>query len=112
MRETIEDLISTFNARAQKEAQLHAEIGGMERTIQLVTDKGAYHMTLRDGQIGGLTEGPLEGADVTIRCSEATFYGLVEGRMAPFKALALGKLKLKASLEDALRLRKFLTARR
>jgi putative sterol carrier protein len=112
MREAIEDLISTFNARAQTEAELREEIGGMERTIQLVTDKSAYHMTLRDGQIGGLTEGPLEGADVTIRCKETTFYGLVEGRIPPFKAMALGKLKLKASLEDALRLRKFFAARR
>ncbi|MEE9593647.1 MAG: SCP2 sterol-binding domain-containing protein [Thermoplasmata archaeon] len=112
MREAIEDLISTFNGRTQTDAKLREEIGGMERTILLVTDKGSYHMALRDGQIGGLTEGSLEGADVTIRCDEATFYGLVEGRIPTFKAMALGKLKLKASLEDALRLRKFFTGRR
>lgn len=112
MREALEDLIATFNGRARTEANLQEEVAGMERTIQLVTDKGAYHMALRDGQMGGVEEGPLEGADVTIRCDEATFHGLVEGRIPTFKAMALGKLKVKASLEDALRLRKFLTTRK
>ncbi|MEE9173381.1 MAG: SCP2 sterol-binding domain-containing protein [Thermoplasmata archaeon] len=111
MREALEDLIATFNRRAETDAQLQEDIAEVERTIQLVTDKGAYHMALRDGRIGGLEEGELEGADVTITCDEETFRGLVEGRIPTFKAMALGKLKLKASLEDALRLRKLLSTR-
>ena len=112
MRELLEELIATFNARAEGDASLQKEIEGMDRTIQVVTEKSAYHMAIRDSRIGGLEEGPLEGADVTITCDEETFRGLVEGTVPPFKAMAMGKLKLKASLEDALRLRKLLAARR
>ncbi|MFQ5552482.1 MAG: SCP2 sterol-binding domain-containing protein [Thermoplasmata archaeon] len=112
MQDLLDDLIMTFNERAQTDPRLQEEIAGMERTIQVVTDKSAYHMALGDGQIGGLEEGRLEDADVTITCDEDTFRGLVEGTVPPFKAMATGKLKLNASLEDALRLRKLLSARR
>ncbi|MFQ5919787.1 MAG: SCP2 sterol-binding domain-containing protein [Thermoplasmata archaeon] len=112
MRELLEELIVTFNRRVETDPRLQEEASGVERTIQLVTDQGAYHMALQDGRIGGLEEGPMDGADVTITVDEATFQGLVEGTVAPFKAMATGKLKLKASLEDALRLRKLLSARR
>lgn len=112
MRELLEELIATFNGRVEADDRLQEEAKGVERTIQLVTDQGAYHMALRDGRIGDLREGPMEGADVTITVDETTFRGLVEGTVAPFKALAMGKLKLKASLEDSLRLRKLLSARR
>lgn len=109
MRELLEDLITRFNERAQTDARLQEEIQGMERTIQLVTDQGTYRMTLRDGRIGAVEEGEPGEADVTISCDEETFQGLVEGRIPTFKAMATGKLKLKASLEDALRLRKLLS---
>jgi putative sterol carrier protein len=112
MRELIEELIATFNKRVETDSSLQEEVEGVERTIQLVTDGGSYHMALRDSRIGGLEEGPLDGADVTITVDEKTFRGLVEGTVPPFKAMAMGKLKLKASLEDALRLRKLISARR
>lgn len=108
MRELLESLIDRFNERAQTDPRLQEEIVGMKRTIQLVTDRGSFRMALRDGRIAGLEEGALEGADVTITCDEDTFRGLVEGRIPPFRAMAMGKLKMKASLEDALRLRKLL----
>ena len=112
MREAIEELIATFNARVETDPQLQEEVEGMERTIQLVTEKEAHHMVLRDSRIQGLEEGKLEKADVTITTNEATFQGLVDGTVSPFKAMATGKLKLKASIEDALRLRKLISGRR
>ncbi|MFQ5837220.1 MAG: SCP2 sterol-binding domain-containing protein [Thermoplasmata archaeon] len=109
MRESLERLIARFNERVRTDDGLREELGGLEKTIQVVTEKQQFHMTLRDGEIGDLEEGQLESADLSVLADEETLRGVFEGRIPPFKALATGKLKIKASLEDALRFRKLLS---
>ncbi len=109
MRDVLEDLIARFNERAGRDEKLREELEGLEKSIKVVTDKQHFHMNLKDCRIGDLQEGDLESADFTISGDEETLRGVIEKRIAPFKAIATGKLKVKASLEDMVRLRKLLS---
>lgn len=110
MRDLLEDLIARFNDRARTDARMQEELAGMEKRIQVVTDKTTYRMRLEEGQIVGLEEAEAqENADLTITADEDVLRGLIAREIAPFKALATGKLKIKASLADTLRFRKLLS---
>ncbi len=82
----------------------------MVKRIQVVTDRATYNMRLEEGQIVDLEEGQAQGdADLTITADEEVLRGVIAREIAPFKALATGKLRVKASLEDTLRFRKLLS---
>lgn len=108
MRDLIEEAISKFNERARTDAKLQAELEGIERKVLLDCKDGPkFNFVLKDKQIGSLLEGPIESPDVTILSDSATLTALLRKEMGPMKAYAMQKLKLKASLDDVLRLRKF-----
>lgn len=109
MREDLEDLIRRFNERVKADGNLRADLEGLDKWIRVVTDKQQFHMRLSEFSIGELREGDLPAADVTISADEETLKGLLNRSLSPFRALAKGKLKIKASLEDTLRLRKLLS---
>ena len=108
MRELIEQAVAKFNARAQADEKLQRELEGVERTVLLdLKDGTKFHFQLKDRRIGPVADGPAEAPDVTILSDPATLTALLTKEMGPMKAYATGKLKIKASLEDVLRLRKF-----
>jgi putative sterol carrier protein len=109
MRELLEDLIERFNRKVEKDDGMREELKDMEKTIQVVGGERRYHMTLRECRIEGLTEGEVESPDLVISADAETLRGVLEGRIPPFKAIATGKLRIKASIEDAIRLRKLLS---
>jgi putative sterol carrier protein len=49
----------------------------------------------------------VENPDITITSDPKTVEDLINGKMKPMKAWALKKIKIKGSLEDVMRLRKF-----
>jgi putative sterol carrier protein len=108
MKDLLDDAIARFNEKAEKDANFRKELEGVERTV-LVDLKGGttYHFTLRDMRIDGVREGPVEDADITIQSDEETLTAIFRKEMGPMKAYATGRLKIRASLEDVLRLRKF-----
>lgn len=109
MKELLEDLIRRFNSRVEKDDSMREELQGLEKTIQVVAGDYRFHMTLRECRIGSLAEGEVEYPDLLISSDEETLRGVLERRIPPFKALATGKLRIKASIEDALRLRRLLS---
>ena len=109
MKDLLRELIEKFNAKAATDPSLQKELEGMERTIQITTDRASYHMSLRDCRITALEDGGAEEPELNILADEETLRGVLQGDIPTFKAMATGKLKVKASLEDALRLRKLLS---
>jgi len=108
MKDLLEQAVAKFNARAQSDAKLQKELEGIERKVLVdLKDGGKFHFILRDKQIGPVGDGPVEGPDVTILSDTSTLTALLKKEMGPMKAYATQKLKVKASLEDVLRLRKF-----
>lgn len=109
MLDMFNDMITKFNERMKTDEKLQKEMEGVERTIMIdVTDGAKYHTLLKDKHAGELKEGSIENPDILITANEATFKGLINKEINPIKAFLITKqLKVKASLEDKLRLRKF-----
>jgi putative sterol carrier protein len=108
VKELLEDAIRKFNAKAASDPALRAELGDLQKTVLIELKDGTkYHFTLRDQHVDGLIEGGVDRADITITTDPETLRGLILREIGPFKAYATGKIKLKGSLEDISRVRKF-----
>src|SRR2546422_280637 len=108
MREMLEDLIRKFNAKVASDPALRAELVGLRKTVLIELKDGTkYHFTLADQKVAGLLDGGVDTADITISTDADTLRGLILREIGPFKAYATGKIKLKGSLEDLARFRKF-----
>lgn len=101
--------IVKFNERIKTNEKLQEEFDGIVRSIQIeVTDGSTYYTILENKQAGELKEGTVDNPDILISSDDATFRGLINKEISPIKAfLITKKLKINASLEDKLRLRKF-----
>lgn len=107
IRELLEDAISRFNARVDEDEKLAKELEGVERSIAVkISDEGKYHFNLKDKHATPLEEGDVD-ADIEILTDKETFLALFKKEMGPMKAIATKKLKINASLQDMIRIRKF-----
>lgn len=108
MRDLLEQAVQKFNERAQRDEKLQRELEGIERKVLVeLRDGPKFHFLLKDKQIGPVGDGPVDAPDVTILSDSATLTAVLKKEMGPMKAYATQKLKVKASLDDVLRLRKF-----
>lgn len=108
MRELLEKAVTRFNELAKTDEKLRKELAGVERKILLdLKDGTMYNINLKDYHIDGVKEGSVDSPDITIIADRITLEKLFKKEMGPMKAIALHKLKVKASIEDLLRLRKF-----
>lgn len=108
MRDLLEGIIAKFNAKVASDPELREEMGDLTKTVLIeLKDGRKYHFTLKDRHVDGLEDGDVDRADITIITDEATLRALILREMGPFKAYALGKVRLKGSLEDLARFRKF-----
>jgi putative sterol carrier protein len=108
MREMLEGLIRTFNAKVSDDPALGAELGDLTKTVLIELKDGTkYHFTLKDRAVAGLLDGGVDRPDITISTDAETLTALIRREIGPFKAYATGKIRLKGSLEDLARFRKF-----
>jgi putative sterol carrier protein len=109
MLDLLSEQLAKFNERLSTDPKLQKEMEGIERKIQIdVTDGVSYYTILKDKHVSDLEEGAVENPDIVISSDEATLRGLINKEINPIKAfLITKKLKIQASLEDKLRLRKF-----
>ncbi|MFQ5910351.1 MAG: SCP2 sterol-binding domain-containing protein [Thermoplasmata archaeon] len=102
------DAIKKFNEKAKSDEKLRKQLEGITRRIQVeVADGKDYNFVLDDLHISDLREGKIESPEVAICASKETFTALLRKEMGPMKAIATRKLRIKASLDDVFRLRKF-----
>lgn len=102
------DMIVAFNKKAAEDPKLAKELGGVTRMVQIdVIEGGSYYFLLDNARVGELQIGKATNPEIVISATKETFDQLKSGELRPMKALALRKLKVNATLEDMLRLRKF-----
>lgn len=107
MKDLLERTVEKFNEKAKTDEKLQKELEGVERTVLVdLKDGPKFNFMLKDMRIGDVAEGPIEAPDITIISDTTTLTALLKKEMGPMKAYATQKLKIKASLEDVLRLRK------
>ncbi len=109
VEELLKGVIAKFNTLAEEDPRIKEEVADKVRTVQILLDEGsAYNFVMDHGHIDALNRGAVEGAEVTIACSEETLRGILSGETSALKAYAMKKLRLKASLQDLLTIRKLL----
>lgn len=109
---TLDQCRTALNQLAAKLAT-NAEAGGrldFDRTLACeVPDlSAAFHGRLEDGKIVDLTDGPDPTAKIKLIIKSDDLLELVAGTLDAGKAFASGRLKIKASMLDLLKLRKLL----
>jgi hypothetical protein len=73
----------------------------------LFTDAGEYyHITFRDGVPSPAVKGKPDRADIQYEMTTETFHSLANRETTGLKAYAQGKVKLRASMPDMLKLQK------
>lgn len=107
MEELLREMIEKFNEKTTKDEKLSRQLKDIVRKVQVEIEDGEnYSFLLEDGKIRDFSRGNVEGPDVKIISDTATIEALLKGNIGPMKALATRRLRIKASLEDLLRLRK------
>jgi putative sterol carrier protein len=107
VKDLLEETIAKFNARVEKDENLRKELECVKKTANVDLGTERYSFELSCNKIHSLKEGLIENPDVTITSDPKTVEDLITGKLKPMKAWALKKIKIKGSLEDVLRLRKF-----
>jgi putative sterol carrier protein len=109
LKEILMNAIEKFNEKCKTDEKLRKELNDVSRRVNIeITDDKNYHFILKNAMISGFDEGNLENPDMTIISDRETIYGLMKKEISPFKAYATGKIKIKGSLMDLLRLKEFL----
>ncbi len=108
IEEKLRAAIDKFNKLAEEDPKVKSEVKDIVRRVQIVLEDGpTYHFVLDHGHIDGLEHGAIDPAEITVTTDTATLEGIFNGEVSALRAYATKKLKLKASLQDLMTLRKF-----
>jgi putative sterol carrier protein len=107
VRSELEATATRFNAKVQADPAFKKEVEGITRKVNVDLGAEQYHFLLAHEAVDGVKDGLIADPDITIISDPTTFHQLFIGEMKPMKAWALKKIRIKGSLEDVLKLRKF-----
>lgn len=107
VKSILESLVVRFNEKARRDEVLQKELEGVRKRVHIDLGQEQYSFVLEDKEIRSFCESSIENPDITVCSDPQTIEALVSGTMKPMKALALKKMRVRGSLEDILRLRRF-----
>jgi putative sterol carrier protein len=89
---------------------MQEKMKGFTKTLQFVfSDTGkTYLMNIQDGKCQTVKEEKLEKPDIQVTWSSDTFVGIQEKKVNATTAFMSGKLKVKGSMDDLMKLQKVL----
>ena len=106
----VQGRMDKFNSKAADDKDFQEHWAGKERSIVIeLKDKGSLHVFLKECKLQGLAEGGLENPDIKILTDSATFDAVLSKKMSAMRAYVTQKLKIKASAEDILAIRKLVS---
>lgn len=108
VEQLLEEAIDRFNTRAKEDPELMKELQGVNKIVQVEIEGGDwYNFTLKDGAVDGPHKGEIANPDIRIIASAETLTKLWTKELRVMKAIVTKQLKVKGSMEDLLRLRRF-----
>lgn len=108
MKDLLDGLVAKFNSKVDADVALREELEGLTRRVLIELKDGTkYHIVLEGRRLSRVQEGGIENPDVAIVTDAETLRALVLREIGPWKAYAMGKIKLRGNLEDLARFRKF-----
>lgn len=86
------------------------KMAGFTRTLQFVFPdlSETYVLSIKDGKTAELEKKALENPDMAITWASDVFTGIQDKTVNPTNAFMMGKLKVKGSMEDLMKLQKFM----
>jgi putative sterol carrier protein len=108
----IKEVIDKFNIQVQEDEKLKKQVEGMDRHIVLEfsDSDSSIRFYLKDNKISDFGRGKYDNPEIRIMSDVKTLAALIKKEMKPMKAIALGKVKFKASLTDLLAIKKLFGA--
>jgi|GEM_PF-244757 len=109
VEQLLKDAIEKVNKEIEENEKYKKELEGKVRNIAInITDGKQYKFRLENNKFVDFSEGVLESPDIVVTADMKTMRGLLLKEIKPMKAYALGKIKLKAKLEDLMLIKKLL----
>ncbi|KYK30603.1 MAG: hypothetical protein AYK23_01010 [Candidatus Proteinoplasmatales archaeon SG8-5] len=109
LEQLLNEAIEKFKAKIEEDGAIKKELVGIKRTLFInVIDKDGYSFILDGPEIKDFKRGAIDEPDVKVTATEEDFILLFKGELKPMKAWATKRLVVKASIDDLLRVRKFL----
>ena len=107
VKAVLDDVVAQFNARVKCDDSLRRELIGIKKRVQVDLGPEQYHFVIEDCKVDGVCDGRIENPDITIISDEETVRRLHCRELKIMKAWAQKKIRVRGSLEDIMRLRKF-----
>lgn len=108
LKSLLGEAIGKFNTKAAADPKVAEELEGVERKVMIdITDGPKYNFKIENNRMTPLLDGAVDAPDIAVSADMATMLGLLKKEIKPMKAFALKKVRIKASLEDLMRVRKF-----
>lgn len=101
VRKVLESVRTKFENPATR-----TKFKGFDRTLQFhFTDLDtSFHTRIHEEIIDPFTEGTLEKPHLLVTTDSGTLLGIMQGNLSPLDAYSVGKLKVKGSMTDLLKL--------
>jgi len=107
MVEIIQQKVAEFNEKVTADEKMSKDLGGVTKNILIDLGGERIFLELKDNAIGIVDD--LGDIDMTIVTTPEVLSGIINKDISPMRALLIDRtLKVEASLEDKLRLRKLL----
>jgi len=92
--------------RKFEDPDVKAKFSGFDRTLEFrFTDIDvSLHTRIHDQTMDPFTEGPLVKPNILVTCDSGTLKGILEGTLSALEAYSVGRLKVKGSMTDLLKL--------
>lgn len=107
VRQVLDDVVSKFNARVSCDDALRKELAGVKKRVQIDLGPEQFYFILENSIVEGVCDGQIENPDITIISDEETIRKIHCRELKIMKAWALKRIRVRGSLEDIMRLRKF-----
>lgn len=107
VEQLIRGAIEKLNEKRESDDKVRAELEGLDRRIMIsLSDGRIFNFTIENGHSSELQDGAIRDPDILIESDAETLEGIFKGEIGAMKALALKKIRVQASIQDMLRIRK------
>jgi hypothetical protein len=107
VKQVLDEVVAQFNAKVSCDDSLRKELAGIKKKVQIDLGPEQYYFILENCKVDSVCGGCIANPDITIISDEETVRKLHCREMKIMKAWALKKVRVRGSLEDIMRLRKF-----
>ena len=109
LEELLLGVVEKFKAKIAEDEALRKELSDITRTLYLEPEgKEGFSFKLDKGEITEFRKGGIAEPDIRISATEEDLIALFKGELKPMKAWATKRVEFKASIQDLMRLKKFI----